>query len=134
MESAGSQLLFSVYQSLNQQNQDGTSTEPAFASLKLTKGAAREVLTNAMPVPELVLNRQITNLARVSLRLVSSLEEERKRKFEANGQRHMIHASHGSIEVTCTCHTRTASPPALPLFTFLSWGRLNPLVIVLLVR
>lgn len=87
------------YQALTQQTADGNGSEPTLSSLKLTKGAAREVLTSAMPVPELVLNRQIATLSKVSLRLITSLEEDRKRKMEANGQRHMIHASHGNIEV-----------------------------------
>mmetsp|Transcript_12681 Transcript_12681/g.32615 ORF Transcript_12681/g.32615 Transcript_12681/m.32615 type:complete len:876 (-) Transcript_12681:141-2768(-) len=91
----------SRWKALTQQTADGNGSEPTLSSLKLTKGAAREVLTSAMPVPELVLNRQISTLSKVSLRLITSLEEDRKRKMEANGQRHMIHASHGNIEMKC---------------------------------
>ena len=81
------------------------SLDAGLTYLRTNKGSAREVHTNAIPIPEAVLARQLAVLVNVSTRLMNSVEEERKRKAEANQHRHMFHNSHTSIEVPHPSHS-----------------------------
>uniref|UniRef100_A0A061S8Q7 Myb-like domain-containing protein n=1 Tax=Tetraselmis sp. GSL018 TaxID=582737 RepID=A0A061S8Q7_9CHLO len=92
------------------------------------KGASREVLTKSMPIPDSVLHRRLSVLSQISLRLVTSIDEDRRNKADANQQRLVTHTSHNTVEMKCAQMHGNKLMSALELSDLVNQERLQSAV------